>query len=201
MHVSIRPFGNSRGIVIPKPMLAQLGLVAEPTPEPCPEPEFLRLAEVVDRHHAGDEFAKVWSSFDPLREGELVAVRHDGEDIEVDVAGENLGGLIGPRGTTLLAVQDLVRVAAQRRIGDHTTRLRLDISGYREKRQAALARFAMEQADEVASTGEERVLEPMPSADRKVIHDALSIRSDVETRSEGEDPQRRVVIAPVSSAN
>ncbi|CAB4705900.1 MAG: KH domain-containing protein [Actinobacteria bacterium] len=129
------------------------------------------------------------------------AVRHDGEDIEVDVDGENLGVLIGPRGTTLLAVQDLVRVAAQRRIGDHTTRLRLDISGYREKRQAALARFAMEQADEVASTGEERGLEPMPSADRKVIHDALSIRTDVETRSEGEDPRRRVVIAPASSAN
>ena len=61
--------------------LAQLGLVAEPAPEPCPEPEFLRLAEVVDRHHAGDEFAKVWSSFDPLREGELVAVRHDGEAV------------------------------------------------------------------------------------------------------------------------
>lgn len=129
------------------------------------------------------------------------AVRHDGEDIEVDVDGENLGVLIGPRGTTLLAVQDLVRVAAQRRIGDHTTRLRLDISGYREKRQAALARFAMEQADAVASTGEERALEPMPSADRKVIHDALSIRTDVVTRSEGEDPQRRVVIAPASSAN
>jgi hypothetical protein len=61
--------------------LAQLGLVAEPAPEPCAEPEFLRLAEVVDRYHTGDEFAKVWSSFDPLREGELVAVRHDGEPV------------------------------------------------------------------------------------------------------------------------
>jgi spoIIIJ-associated protein len=100
-----------------------------------------------------------------------------------------------------LAVQDVVRVASQRRIGDHTTRLRLDIMGYREKRRVALARFAMEQADAVAETGEERVLEPMPSADRKVIHDTLSERTDVVTRSEGEDPKRRVVIAPGSSAN
>lgn len=128
------------------------------------------------------------------------AVHLDGDDIEVTVDGDNLGVLIGPRGTTLLAVQDLVRVASQRRIGDHNTRLRLDISGYREKRRAALARFALEQADAVGESGEERVLEPMPSADRKVIHDALSGRTDVVTRSAGEEPRRRVVIAPASSA-
>jgi len=129
------------------------------------------------------------------------AVHHDGEDIEVTLDGDNLGVLIGPRGTTLLAVQDLVRVASQRRIGDHHTRLRLDISGYREKRRAALARFAVEQADAVASSGEERILEPMPSADRKVIHDTLSGRTDVATRSEGEEPRRRIVIAPAASAD
>lgn len=129
------------------------------------------------------------------------AVHHDGEDIEVTLDGDNLGVLIGPRGTTLLAVQDLVRVASQRRIGDHHTRLRLDISGYREKRRAALARFAVEQADAVAASGEERVLEPMPSADRKVIHDALSGRTDVATRSEGEEPRRRIVIGPAASAD
>lgn len=127
------------------------------------------------------------------------AVNQDGEDLEVTVEGDQLGVLIGPRGTTLLAVQDLVRVASQRRIGDHQTRLRLDISGYREKRRAALARFALEQADAVAESGEERVLEPMPSADRKVIHDAIGDRTDVVTRSEGEDPRRRVVIAPASA--
>lgn len=128
-------------------------------------------------------------------------VRHDGEEIDVALDGEHLGVLIGPRGTTLLAVQDLVRVASQRRIGDHQTRLRLDISGYREKRRAALERFAAEQADAVARTGEEIILEPMPSADRKVIHDLLSTRTDVETRSEGEEPKRRIVIALRRSAD
>ena len=126
-------------------------------------------------------------------------VRRDGEELDVSLDGDQLGVLIGPRGTTLLAVQDLVRVASQRRIGDHQTRLRLDISGYREKRRVALERFAAEQADAVAASGEERVLEPMPSADRKVIHDAIGNRSDVVTRSEGEEPRRRVVIAPASA--
>jgi spoIIIJ-associated protein len=123
-------------------------------------------------------------------------VSHDGDDLELNVVGPDLGVLIGPRGSTLLAVQDLVRVASQRRIGDHSTRLRIDIAGYREKRREALARWALKQAEEVAATGEVRVMEPMPSADRKVIHDALAGRSDVVTRSEGEDPARRVVIAP-----
>lgn len=126
-------------------------------------------------------------------------VDRDGDELEVRVEGPDLGVLIGPRGTTLLAVQDLVRVASQRRIGDHDTRLRLDINGYREKRREALARFALAQADEVVASGEARSLEAMPSADRKVIHDALSVRTDVSTRSEGEDPARRVVIVPSGS--
>src|SRR5262245_21985865 len=61
-------------------------------------------------------------------------VSRDGDELEARVEGANLGMLIGPRGTTLLAVQDLARVASQRRIGDHDTRLRVDINGYREKR-------------------------------------------------------------------
>jgi spoIIIJ-associated protein len=120
----------------------------------------------------------------------------DGDELDVQVDGPNLGVLIGPRGTTLLAVQDIVRVASQRRLGDHATRLRVDISGYRQKRRDALSRFAVQQADAVAASGSPRALEPMPSADRKVIHDSLIGRSDVTTRSEGEEPRRRVVIVP-----
>jgi len=125
-------------------------------------------------------------------------VAREGDELDVEIEGSNLGVLIGPRGSTLLAVQDLVRVVSQRRIGDHDTRLRVDINGYREKRRAALARFALQQADEAVANGEARALEPMPSADRKVIHDALVGRTDVTTHSEGEDPARRVVIVPAS---
>ncbi len=61
--------------------LAHLGLVAESAPAPCPNPEFLRLALVVDRFHPNDAFVKPWSSFDPVRAGEQVATRHDGTPV------------------------------------------------------------------------------------------------------------------------
>lgn len=122
----------------------------------------------------------------------------DGDDLEVRVHGENLGLLVGPRGTTLQAVQDLARVASQRRLGDHDTRLRVDIGGYRQRRKEALDRFASQMADEVKQSGVARVLEPMSSADRKIVHDALSEVDGIGTRSEGDDPYRRVVITPAN---
>jgi spoIIIJ-associated protein len=126
------------------------------------------------------------------------SLRRDGDDLEVAVEGADLGLLVGPRGVTLLAVQDLTRVAAQRRLGDHDTRLRVDVAGYRERRREALTRFAHQVAAEVVAEGQARLLEPMASADRKVIHDVLATYEGVVTRSEGEDPQRRVVIAPAN---
>ena len=122
----------------------------------------------------------------------------DGEDLEIRVHGQELGLLVGPRGTTLQAVQDLTRVASQRRLGDHDTRLRVDVGGYRERRRAALGTFATQMAEEVKASGVARVLEPMSSADRKVIHDTLATIDDISTRSEGDDPYRRVVIAPAN---
>lgn len=122
----------------------------------------------------------------------------DGDDLEIRVHGENLGLLVGPRGTTLQAVQDLARVASQRRLGDHDTRLRVDIGGYRQRRKEALDRFAVQMAEEVKQSGVARVLEPMSSADRKIVHDALSGIAGIATRSEGDDPYRRVVITPAN---
>jgi spoIIIJ-associated protein len=95
-------------------------------------------------------------------------------------------------------VQDLARVAAQRRLGDHDTRLRIDVGGYRERRRVALGSFATQMADEVKASGVARVLEPMSSADRKIIHDTLSGLAGIATRSEGDDPYRRVIIAPAN---
>ncbi|HET9667832.1 MAG TPA: R3H domain-containing nucleic acid-binding protein [Desertimonas sp.] len=122
----------------------------------------------------------------------------DGTEIEVriDADGNGLGLLIGPSGRTLLAIQDLARVAAQRRLGDHETRLRIDVAGYREKRRGALERFASEVADLVKESGVARSLEPMPSSDRKVIHDTLATIDGVVSRSEGEDPNRRIIVSP-----
>lgn len=125
-----------------------------------------------------------------------VSTSQDDDEIEVRLDGDELGLMVGPGGATLLAIQDIVRVASQRRLGDQDTRLRIDIGGYRERRREALSRFAMKVAMEVKETGSARMLEPMTSADRKIVHDALVDVEGISTRSEGEDPKRRVVVEP-----
>lgn len=130
-----------------------------------------------------------------------VELQIDGTELDVKVVGNDVGLMVGPGGRTMNAIQDLVRVAAQRRLGDHETRLRIDIGGYRERRTAALAKFAAEVAQQVRESGVARSLEPMTSADRKVIHDALNEEDGVESTSAGEDPNRRVVVQPSASSD
>jgi spoIIIJ-associated protein len=131
-------------------------------------------------------------------QAEIVVVGED--EAEVRLEGGDLGLLIGPRGQTLLAVQDLTRLASQKRGADRHGRLRIDIAGYRERRKVALARFTEHVADEVRASGTARALEPMSSMDRKIVHDAVNELDGVETISEGEEPFRRVVIKPTGSA-
>jgi spoIIIJ-associated protein len=155
--------------------------------------------QVVDARQVGEEASRFMGGLVEAFgfEGEVELVE-DGDDLEVRVHGKELGLLVGPRGTTLQAVQDLARVASQRRLGDHDTRLRVDIGGYRERRREALGKFATQMSDEVKTSGVARVLEPMTSADRKIIHDTLSEVEGIATRSEGDDPYRRVIIAPAN---
>ena len=120
----------------------------------------------------------------------------DGTNLEVRVSGSDLGLMVGPAGRTLMAVQDLARVASQRRLGDHDTRLRIDVGGYREKRREALERFAASVASGVIESGTAKALEPMSSIDRKTVHDAIVEIEGVSSHSEGDDPNRRVVITP-----
>jgi spoIIIJ-associated protein len=72
----------------------------------------------------------------------------------------------------------------------------VDVNGYRKRRQDALARFAQQVAAEVRESNTRRALEPMPPADRKVVHDAVNEVPGVTTTSEGEEPYRRVVLIP-----
>lgn len=125
-----------------------------------------------------------------------VELDRDGSELEVRVQGADLGLMVGPGGRTLTAVQDLARVAAQRRLGDHDTHLRIDVAGYRERRKASLEAFARKIAGQVRESGKALAIEPMASPDRKVIHDVLSSEEGVSTRSEGEDPNRRVIVSP-----
>lgn len=129
--------------------------------------------------------------------GGSVTVREiDPETVEVAATGPDLGLLVGPKGVTLNAVQDLARTFVQRQSENRTDRILVDIGGYREKRSAALRRFTEGIVVEVQESGVERLLEPMNAADRKVVHDAVNDLPGVSTRSEGDEPQRYVVISP-----
>jgi spoIIIJ-associated protein len=126
-----------------------------------------------------------------------VASRLEDEDtVLVDVTGDNLGLLVGPRGATLSAVEELVRTVVQRQTGGHGVRIHVDVAGYRAKRREALSEFAQQLAERVRDEDAEQALEPMSASDRKVVHDAVAEMEGVSTTSEGEDPRRRVVIRP-----
>jgi spoIIIJ-associated protein len=125
-----------------------------------------------------------------------VIVEIDEDTAEVQVTGNDLGLLIGPKGATLLALQDLARTVVQRKTGARTGRLLLDVAGYRAKRKEALSRFTEKVAQQVLDSGEPAALEPMSSADRKIVHDTANAIEGVTTSSEGEDPRRRVVVHP-----
>jgi spoIIIJ-associated protein len=129
---------------------------------------------------------------------EVASVIVDDETVEVQVTGENLGLLIGPKGSTLASLQEITRTVVQRQLGAHHGRLLVDVASYRQKRKVALERFTAEVAEQVRSTGQRRVLEPMSAADRKIVHDAANDIEGVSTTSEGEDPHRRVIVLPVS---
>lgn len=126
-------------------------------------------------------------------EGQAEIEEVDEGMMEARLVGGGLGLLIGPKGQTLAAIQELTRAAVQR--GPHRgTRLRVDVGGYQQRRRVALERFTREVAGKVRATGVATLLDPMPAADRKVVHDTVNTVEGVQSRSEGEDPHRQVLI-------
>lgn len=130
-------------------------------------------------------------------EADVSATPLDDENLEISITGSELGLLVGPRGATLNAIQELTRTAvAQQHSGRLEGRLRVDVAGYRARRREALERFALQQAERVKETGAKVALEPMSPPDRKIVHDVINDVEGVRTVSEGEDHRRHVVILP-----
>jgi spoIIIJ-associated protein len=119
----------------------------------------------------------------------------EGERAVVAIVGKGLGSLVGDKGETLEALQELTRLAVQREMGVRS-RLMLDIGGFRANRRAELSSLAAEVAARVAANGEPERLAAMSPFERKVIHDAVAQVSGVHSESEGEEPARRVVVLP-----
>ena len=123
-----------------------------------------------------------------------VAVRVEEGIVFAEVTGEQTEALVGNRGVILQSILELCRTVVQRK-SHASARIRLDIAGYAERRREALRIYAARLADQVLDDGEEVMLEPMNPADRKVVHDAVAEIEDVRTYSEGEEPNRSVVIS------
>lgn len=121
-------------------------------------------------------------------------------DVMVATVQGQHGLMVGPKGRTLDAIQELARVSSQR-AAPSNIRIRVDVGGYRRQRAAALGDFARKAADQAVDNGVEVALEPMSPADRKSIHDALVDDGRVETRSVGTEPRRKVVVIPVSGGS
>jgi spoIIIJ-associated protein len=126
-----------------------------------------------------------------------VTVTETEEEIFAAIDGpDELGILIGRRGQTLDALQLLCYRAASRGVTDRK-RVTLDAAGYRERRRALLQEEAEIAADRAARNGEAIRLEPMSASERRMVHEVLKERADVETYSEGDEPERRIVVAPL----
>lgn len=117
------------------------------------------------------------------------------DDLTVNLTGEGLGLLVGPRLATLDAVQEIARNTLQRHAdGREYARVVVDVQGIRQRRREALSEFVADAAAQVLSDDVTVVFEVMSSADRKLVHDVSTDIDGVVSASEGEDPRRRVVL-------
>ena len=119
----------------------------------------------------------------------------EGNRAAVSIVGNDLGRLVGPDGATLEALQELTRLAVHRETGVRS-RLMLDVGGHRARRREELTELGTRTAEQVRSGGEPVRLAAMTPFERKVVHDAVSAVEGVVSESEGEEPERRIVVRP-----
>jgi spoIIIJ-associated protein len=172
------------------------------------------LAAAVEADEAIDErpAPKERSDADLFRESEIAAdyieglldiLDYDGDIDEVvqngrpvvEVVGGRLQSLVGQRGQTLEALQELARLAVYRQTGS-PSRLLIDVGGFRANRRKELASVARNAAEKVKQFGEPVRLEPMSAFERKCVHDVINAMEGVESESEGVEPNRRIVVHP-----
>ena len=129
-----------------------------------------------------------------LPEDTTYNITKNGQGLNVEILNKNLGFLIGYRGETLYAFQNILSAIAGKGI-DKKVRVILDIEGYKEKREKTLEELAQKVAKTVIKTRKPIKLEPMQAYERKIIHSALQQNNKVETESIGEEPNRRIVVS------
>ncbi len=159
--------------------------------EPQPEHDELldRTESVVSKMlHLLDLQAQVSAHYGPTE-------RDGRRNIQVDIRGSDLSVLIGRRSETLSAFQYIASLIVGKE-EQQFVQLTVDVEGYRDRREKQLVQMAQRMADQVSKSGRRQTLEPMPSAERRIIHIALRDHPDVKTESSGEEPYRKVMILP-----
>ncbi len=127
-----------------------------------------------------------------------VIVEYGEEDgLVARIEGDDIDAVIGRDGEVLDALQLLAAQAVRRLAGGQRRGVLVDAGGYRSQRADLLARLAQKAADEAVEYGEEIELDPMSALDRRTVHMALQDRPGIDTRSEGEEPRRHIVVVPV----
>jgi spoIIIJ-associated protein len=117
------------------------------------------------------------------------------DGLRFEISGEEIGLLIGKRGQTLDSLQYLVNLVANKHSNDYL-RIVIDAEGYRERRKESLEKLALRLGNKAVKTGQEVRLEPMNAHERKIIHTTLQSVKGVGTYSDGEEPNRRIVVTP-----
>ena len=159
------------------------------------EPKVIVPAEQADRATAAGKAQEFLQELTKLMGVNVsVAVATDDEgNVKVNMEGDTLGILIGRRGETLDALQYLTSLQVNKGQNDYT-RVTLDTENYRAKREEALIRLANRMANRAQKTGRKVAMEPMNPYERRILHSALQNNPNVSTHSEGEEPNRHVVI-------
>jgi len=151
--------------------------------------------EVGDEAAAAREFVERIAS--AIGAAVTISVREEDDLVTVTCAGADLGLLIGRRGQTIDAIQYLANAVARTEGAERN--VVVDAAGYRARRQSALETTARSSARRAVATGRPVELEPMTAVERRIVHESLKDDVEVETSSEGSEPNRYVVIAPVGS--
>ncbi len=152
--------------------------------------------KVTKKQALAEDIAKdfLYGIFEKMGMFVKIDVKTEGENLNIDLSGENMGLLIGHRGETLTSLQYLTNLAVNRSVKERC-RVLLDTENYKEKREETLKRLAKKIADKTLKYRRNVTLEPMTPYERRIIHSALQDYDNISTYSIGEEPNRKIVVA------
>jgi spoIIIJ-associated protein len=164
--------------------------------KPKKSEEKLTMEQIEKEKQIGEDFLKRLT--DILNLEATVGSRIEDENIELTLDGENLGFLVGRKGVTLGAIQEITRQVVKNSVSERPARINIDVAQYRAKREDALKDFAIQVAQQVSVSKVSKAMEPMGAVDRRIVHNAVADIEGVETASAGIEPRRYVIIRPIS---